>query len=83
MTSSAMCQLEVLSASTVHCLMLQRFGDEPMPPHVLVAAGALAGLAASTATFPLEVRAWLHTLQAAGCGPWPLSNLLLLYASDD
>jgi hypothetical protein len=33
-----------------------------MPPHVLVAAGALAGLAASTATFPLEVRALLHDL---------------------
>ena len=44
--------------------MVQRFGDEPMPPHMLVAAGALAGLAASTATFPLEVRALLRNLHA-------------------
>jgi hypothetical protein len=46
------------------CLIVQRFGDEPMPPHMLVAAGALAGLAASTATFPLEVRALLHSPHA-------------------
>lgn len=45
--------------------MVQRFGDEPMPPHMLVAAGALAGLAASTATFPLEVWPLLSRLHAA------------------
>ena len=53
------CDLEVaytLQLTSVALFLVQRFGgEEPLSPHVLVAAGALAGLAASTATFPLEV----------------------------
>lgn len=41
---------------------MQRYGED-IPPMVLVGCGALAGLAASTATFPLEVLSLLCLLQ--------------------
>ena len=59
---------EATRADTTACglVLPQRFGED-LPPHVLVAAGALAGLAASTATFPLEVRCKSHSRPRRGC----------------